>query len=111
VWWISSVTKIGGRRPPTIRRFAAGIAVAIIGDDGVRYYGSHLSEIARGIKPGMRVTAGQVLGFTGASGNARGTPPICTSAFPAPLRRMTGRFAAARSGPNPISVHGNAANM
>jgi len=52
-----------------------GIAVAIIGDDGVRYYGSHLSGIARGIEPGMRVTAGQVLGFTGASGNARGTPP------------------------------------
>lgn len=52
-----------------------GLAVAIIGDDGVRYYGSHLSGIADSIEPGVRVTAGQVLGFTGASGNARGTPP------------------------------------
>src|SRR5215203_3628473 len=29
-----------------------GLAVAIVGDDGVRYYGSHLSSIAAGIAPG-----------------------------------------------------------
>lgn len=50
-----------------------GLSVAIIGDDGVRYYGSHLSEIADGIQVGVRVTAGQLLGKVGKSGDARNT--------------------------------------
>jgi peptidoglycan LD-endopeptidase LytH len=50
-----------------------GLSVAIVGDDGVRYYGSHLSQVADGIEPGVRVTAGQLLGLTGKSGNAEGT--------------------------------------
>ncbi len=50
-----------------------GLCVAIIGDDGVRYYGSHLSAIAAGISPGVRVAAGQVLGYVGHTGNARAT--------------------------------------
>jgi murein DD-endopeptidase MepM/ murein hydrolase activator NlpD len=54
---------------------AGGLCVAIVGDDGVRYYGSHLSAIAAGIRPGARVAAGQLLGLTGNSGNARTTPP------------------------------------
>jgi murein DD-endopeptidase MepM/ murein hydrolase activator NlpD len=53
----------------------SGLAVGIIGDDGVRYYGSHLSAIAEGIAPGVRVSAGQSLGLTGDSGNAKGTDP------------------------------------
>ena len=52
-----------------------GLSVAIIGDDGVRYYGSHLSSVARGIVPGVRVSAGQLLGLTGKSGDARYVPP------------------------------------
>ncbi len=52
-----------------------GVSVAMIGDDGVRYYGSHLSELAQHIEPGIRVTAGQLLGLTGKSGNASSTPP------------------------------------
>ncbi len=51
-----------------------GISVAIVGDDGWRYYGSHLSGVAAGIEPGVRVRAGQLLGWTGKSGNARSTP-------------------------------------
>lgn len=51
-----------------------GIAISIIGDDGVRYYGSHLSAIAPGIYPGTQVFAGQLLGTIGKSGNARNTP-------------------------------------
>jgi murein DD-endopeptidase MepM/ murein hydrolase activator NlpD len=54
---------------------AGGLCVAIIGDDGIRYYGSHLSAIASGIRRGARVEAGQLLGLTGKSGNARNTPP------------------------------------
>lgn len=50
-----------------------GLSVAIVGDDGVRYYGSHLSQVADDIKPGVRVIAGQQLGLTGKSGDARFT--------------------------------------
>ncbi len=53
----------------------SGLAVGIIGDDGVQYYGSHLSAIAEGLTLGMRVQAGDLLGYTGKSGNARNTPP------------------------------------
>lgn len=52
-----------------------GLSVAIIGDDGVRYYGSHLSAIADGIAPGVRVEVGQLLGLTGKSGDAAPTDP------------------------------------
>jgi murein DD-endopeptidase MepM/ murein hydrolase activator NlpD len=52
-----------------------GLAVAIVGSDGVRYYGSHLSSVAKGIEPGVRVRAGRLLGYTGKSGNARSTAP------------------------------------
>lgn len=52
-----------------------GLSVSIVGDDGVRYYGSHLSKIAAGIKPGVRVVVGQLLGLLGNSGDAKGTAP------------------------------------
>ncbi|MBB4767477.1 M23 family metallopeptidase [Amorphoplanes digitatis] len=49
-----------------------GLSVSIVGDDGVRYYGSHLSRIAPGIKAGVRVEAGQRVGDVGHTGNANG---------------------------------------
>lgn len=52
-----------------------GLSVSIVGDDGVRYYGSHLSKIAPGIKPGVRVAVGALLGLLGNSGDAKGTAP------------------------------------
>lgn len=52
-----------------------GLSVAIIGDDGMRYYGSHLLAVANGIVPGVRVGAGQLLGKTGKSGDARYVAP------------------------------------
>lgn len=52
-----------------------GVMLALVGDDGVRYYGSHLLSIADGIEAGVRVETGQLLGYTGASGNAYNTPP------------------------------------
>lgn len=52
-----------------------GLSVAIVGDDGLRYYGSHLSTVADGIEPGERVEVGQLLGLTGDTGNAKGTDP------------------------------------
>jgi len=52
-----------------------GLSVSVVGADGVRYYGSHLSAIAGGIRPGVTVRAGQTLGLTGHTGSARFTPP------------------------------------
>lgn len=52
-----------------------GLFVSIIGDDGVRYYGSHLKKVADGIDVGVRVEVGTLLGLVGDSGDARGTAP------------------------------------
>jgi len=52
-----------------------GLFVSIIGEDGVRYYGSHLRSIPLSIQPGVEVKAGQLLGAVGATGSARGTHP------------------------------------
>ncbi|CAN2185776.1 Peptidase M23 [Candidatus Nanopelagicaceae bacterium] len=52
-----------------------GLYVSIIGEDGVRYYGSHLTSIVTSIQPGVVVKAGQLLGKVGATGSARGTSP------------------------------------
>jgi murein DD-endopeptidase MepM/ murein hydrolase activator NlpD len=49
-----------------------GLSVSVVGVDGVRYYGSHLSAIAPGIKPGVTVKAGTRLGSVGNTGSARG---------------------------------------
>jgi len=45
-----------------------GLSISIIGDDGVRYYGSHLSFISKNIEPGVRVVSGQTLGRIGSTG-------------------------------------------
>ena len=52
-----------------------GLYVSIIGDDGVRYYGSHLRTIPASIAPGVSVLAGRLLGTVGTTGSARGTAP------------------------------------
>lgn len=49
-----------------------GLYVSVVGDDGVRYYGSHLRTVAEALEPGARVRAGDDLGTVGNSGNARG---------------------------------------
>lgn len=51
-----------------------GLSVSIVGDDGVRYYGSHFAKILPGIRAGARVEAGQALGTVGRTGSARPTP-------------------------------------
>ena len=61
-----------------------GRSIAILGDDGVRYYGSHLESFVDGVAVGLRVTAGQpvaVLGRTGDAGACHvhfGLSPPCS---------------------------------
>jgi murein DD-endopeptidase MepM/ murein hydrolase activator NlpD len=52
-----------------------GLYVSVIGEDGVRYYGSHLTSVVASIQPGLTVKAGQILGRVGSTGSARGTSP------------------------------------
>jgi hypothetical protein len=52
-----------------------GLSVSVIGDDGNRYYGSHLAKIETNIVPGLRVASGDKLGEVGSTGSARGTKP------------------------------------
>lgn len=67
----------------TARGVIARKAVAVLGGnklwlvaaDGTQYYYAHLSSYADGIEDGTIVEAGQVLGYVGDTGNARGTPP------------------------------------
>ena len=52
-----------------------GLSISILGDDGLRYYGSHLSKIEPNIVPGYKVATGEKLGEIGSTGSARGTKP------------------------------------
>ncbi|MEU8299101.1 M23 family metallopeptidase [Micromonospora sp. NPDC048909] len=80
---VSRVDRFDKRGP--LGPYNGGLSVALLGDDGVRYYGSHLSEIAGGVDGGVRVRAGQKLGEVGRTGNANnvchlhfGISPPCT---------------------------------
>jgi len=63
------------KSPPNLGITRGGLSVSIIGEDGVRYYGSHLRSIPENIQPGVAVMAGDVLGAIGSTGSARGTAP------------------------------------
>ena len=52
-----------------------GIFVTFVGDDGVRYLFSRLSEVAAGLEPRDTVVPGQLLGAVGRSG--RGDDTLC----------------------------------
>ena len=52
-----------------------GLFISVIGEDGVRYYGSHLSKIPAGLEPGTPVKVGDVIGYVGQSGDAKGLAP------------------------------------
>lgn len=53
-----------------------GIQVYVYGDDGITYYYAHMSKWPSGLRTGQRVNKGQVIGYVGDSGNARGTPHL-----------------------------------
>ncbi|MHB9148505.1 MAG: murein hydrolase activator EnvC family protein [Thermoleophilia bacterium] len=62
----------------TVKRTSAsdsglgGVTIWLTGSDGNSYYYAHLTSIASGIRAGSRVSAGQVIGYAGNTGNARG---------------------------------------
>ena len=68
---VNSVDKWSGKTNLGTDR--GGLSISIIGDDGLRYYGSHLSKIEANIVPGYKVATGEKLGEVGSTGSARGT--------------------------------------
>lgn len=47
-----------------------GRSIAVLGDDGVRYYLAHFDTIVDGLEPGVVVEAGQVIGTVGTTGRS-----------------------------------------
>ena len=47
----------------------------VVGESGNEYYYAHLSSFAEGVQDGKRVRAGEIVGYVGDTGNARGTSP------------------------------------
>ena len=70
---VNTVDKWSGKTNKGADR--GGLSISIIGDDGNRYYGSHLSKIEANIVPGYKVATGEKLGEIGSSGSAKGTKP------------------------------------
>jgi murein DD-endopeptidase MepM/ murein hydrolase activator NlpD len=70
---VNTVDKWSGKTNKGADR--GGLSISIIGDDGNRYYGSHLAKIETNIMPGVRVASGEKLGEIGSTGSARGTKP------------------------------------
>jgi murein DD-endopeptidase MepM/ murein hydrolase activator NlpD len=50
--------------------YAGGLGLYINGDSGDRWYYAHMNAYAPGIVDGTRVTAGQLVGYVGETGNA-----------------------------------------
>jgi murein DD-endopeptidase MepM/ murein hydrolase activator NlpD len=54
---------------------AAGLGLEITDARGIQYFYAHLSAFEPGIEVGTQVEMGQVIGYVGTTGNARGTIP------------------------------------
>ncbi|MCO5320834.1 MAG: peptidoglycan DD-metalloendopeptidase family protein [Microthrixaceae bacterium] len=52
-----------------------GMRLWLEGDSGTHYYYAHLIAFAEGMTDGVRVNAGDVVGYVGDTGNAKGTSP------------------------------------
>jgi hypothetical protein len=54
-----------------------GLAAYVTAADGTYYYLAHMAATAPGLTSGATVVKGQIVGFVGDSGNARGGPAHC----------------------------------
>lgn len=52
-----------------------GIKLWLVGESGTHYYYAHLESYALGVTEGVVVDAGDVIGYVGDTGDAKGTPP------------------------------------
>ena len=52
-----------------------GLYVKIFMPDGTYFYFAHMSGLVEGFTEGMEVKTGDIVGYVGDSGNAKGTPP------------------------------------
>ncbi len=68
---VAVVKGVIGRTTPTDTGLG-GITIYLNGSDGNSYYYAHLSSVKSGIQPGVHVTAGEVIGYAGNTGNAAG---------------------------------------
>jgi murein DD-endopeptidase MepM/ murein hydrolase activator NlpD len=71
-----------------------GAGVWLVGDDGVGYYYAHLSRY-EGEAP-RRVTRGEVIGYVGDTGNAKGGPPHLHFGIRAPNGEMVNPYPTVR---------------
>jgi murein DD-endopeptidase MepM/ murein hydrolase activator NlpD len=52
-----------------------GLYMKVFMDDGTYFYFAHMSGLVDGFADGMAVRTGDIVGYVGDSGNAKGTPP------------------------------------
>src|SRR5680860_457464 len=65
------ITKVYGDYPGSL----AGNGVRLTTGDGTYFFYAHMTGVAKGIKVGAKVTAGQIVGTVGNTGNS-GTPHL-----------------------------------
>ncbi|MGH9179342.1 MAG: M23 family metallopeptidase, partial [Acidimicrobiales bacterium] len=68
---------------------SGGLAAYVYQADGTYYYMAHLSAFATGQRPGRQVRLGEIVGYVGDSGNAKGgSPHVHFEIHPAPTRQV-----------------------
>jgi peptidoglycan LD-endopeptidase LytH len=72
-----------------------GVGIWLRGDDGIGYYYAHLSRY-EGESP-RRVTRGEVIGYVGDTGNAKGGPPHLHFGIQAPSGEMVNPYPTVRA--------------
>jgi murein DD-endopeptidase MepM/ murein hydrolase activator NlpD len=91
------VAAVDGRVTQVVSAAIAGLSIEISDSAGTQYFYAHLSGFAPGIDVGDSVTMGQLVGYVGTTGNARGTSPhlhleVQPGGVPAPPKPYVDRW-------------------
>jgi murein DD-endopeptidase MepM/ murein hydrolase activator NlpD len=106
--WTEVIAVTEGTLTDVAQGGRAGRSLWLVGTDGRSYFYGHLEAWARGVADGLRVEAGEVVGYVGNSGNAAGLPthlhfevrdgdrtlnpyPVLADARPVQAQRQTAR--------------------